>query len=234
MHTLQFNFSELQIIPADVEELLGFEPGQSPEPFPELIDKALGMASGACHISGGYQLFSPVLVDPDRQTIQIEHQVFSPGKIVISRMKGVSQAAVFVATAGSGISELARQKSTEGDEMMAYVLDVTGSITVDKAAAKVIDCIMQEVSRQGIGITESFSPGYCDWSVAEQQKLFSLLPPGVCGITLSGSSLMYPIKSVSGLTGIGEGCTVKGYQCNWCPDKQCIYGKIRRSKKSKK
>jgi len=76
-----------------------------------------------------------------------------------------------------------------------------------------------------------FSPGYCNWSMAEQQKLFSLLPPGFCGIQLSPSSLMHPIKSVSGIIGIGTSCKQKGYQCEWCNDKDCIYGRIRRQKK---
>jgi len=234
MQTMQCSFSELQITPGEVEELMGFEPGASPEPFPEMIQQALNLAPAICHIEGGYQLFGAVSIDPENKTINIENQHFSPGKIVISQLKRASKAALFVATAGTGISDMARKKAAEGDELMAYVLDVTGSVTVEKAAGKIKEQISEEASRLNMAVTDSFSPGYCEWSVAEQQKLFSLLPPGTCGITLSGSSLMNPIKSVSGIIGIGTYCKQNGYQCNWCPDEQCIYGKIKRRKNTKK
>jgi len=234
MKTMQFSFTELHIIPANIEELMGFEAGQSPEPFPELIEQALKLAPGICRITGGYKIFSQMVVDLQNEKIRIENLEFSPGKIVVTRLKESLKTALYVATAGSGISGLARQKAAEGDELMAYVLDVTGSVTVDRAAGKVKESIIEEASRLGMGITDSFSPGYCEWSVAEQQKLFSLIPPGFCGISLSGSSLMNPIKSVSGIIGIGINCKQNGYQCNWCPDDQCIYGKIRRRKKAKK
>jgi hypothetical protein len=228
---MQFSFTELHITPADLEELMGFEPDFSPEPFPELIDQALRLAPGICQITGGYQIFNHAEVDLQNGKIRIEGLEFSPGKIVVARLKEAEKAALYVATAGAEISLLARQKADEGNELMAYVLDITGSVTVDRAAGKVKESIYKEASLQGMAVTDSFSPGYCEWSVAEQQKLFSLLPPGFCGISLSGSSLMHPIKSVSGIVGLGINCKQNGYQCNWCPDEQCIYGKIRRLKR---
>ena len=88
-----------------------------------------------------------------------------------------------------------------------------------------------EMQKSGLKISDSFSPGYCEWSVAEQQELFALLPENFCGVSLSESSLMWPIKSVSGMVAIGSDMEHKGYQCYWCTDKDCIYGKIKRQKK---
>ena len=104
----------------------------------------------------------------------------------------------------------------------------------DKAAEKMAKHLKEYAQKKQMGISDSFSPGYCEWSVAEQQKLFSLLPDKFCGVQLSESSLMYPIKSVSGIIGIGTGVEQKGYQCNWCNDLNCIYGKIKRQKKKQK
>ncbi len=234
MRIQNFSFSELSISASEIEELMGFEPGQSPEPFPGLIKQALELAPEFCSISGGFQIFGNVCVHPENKTIQIENQEFHPGKIVVTQWKEATKAAVFVCTAGEGISNLAAKKAAEGNEMLAYVLDVTGTVTVEKAAAALQEKIRKEAATEGLDITDAFSPGYCNWNVAEQHKLFSLLPTGFCGISLSDSSLMHPIKSVSGITGIGTGCQQKGYQCNWCNDRQCIYGKIRRRKKTKK
>ena len=233
MRIQNFSFSELSISASEIEELMGFEPGQLPEPFPGLIEQALELAPKFCSILGGFQIFGNVCVHPENKTIQIENQEFHPGKIVVTQWKEATKAAVFVCTAGAGISKLAK-KAAEGNEMLAYVLDVTGSATVEKAAAALQEKIREEAAKEGQGITDAFSPGYCNWNVAEQHKLFSLLPSQFCGISLSDSSLMHPIKSVSGIAGIGTGCQQKGYQCNWCSDNQCIYGKIRRRKKAKK
>jgi len=44
-----------------------------------------------------------------------------------------------------------------------------------------------------------FSPGYCDWPVTEQKKLFELLEPHKAGVDLTESCLMRPRKSISGV-----------------------------------
>jgi hypothetical protein len=113
------------------------------------------------------------------------------------------------------------------------VLDVMGSIAASKAIDRMSDDLEVEVSRSEWHVSESYSPGYCDWDVAEQQKLFSFFPPGFLGITLSSSSLMSPVKSVSGIIGIGPGMKRNGYQCFLCNDTTCLYGKIRRENKLK-
>jgi hypothetical protein len=234
MKTENFSFSELNITPSEIEEFMGFEPGQSPEPFPDLIEHAFNLAPEYCQITGAYQIFNNISIHLLNETIQIENQLFFPGKIVVTQLKDATQLAVFVCTAGSDISDFSKQKASEGDEMMAYVLDVIGSVTVDKAAGKLLEKILEEVNNSGLNITDPFSPGYCNWSVAEQHKLFPLLPQGICGIKLSESALMHPIKSVSGITGIGKHCKQMGYQCNWCSHRECFVGIIKRRKKSKK
>ncbi len=234
MKTQYFTFKELSIIREDIEELMGFEPGSSPAPFPELIDSGLKQAPEFCQIIGGYQIFGNVVIDSKAKIIEINNQFIYPGKTVVSKFSKANQVALFLCTAGAGISEYSRRQSAEGDELLAYVLDVIGTVVVEKASNCLQDIILNEVSVSGFGITDCFSPGYCNWSVAEQQKLFSLLPMGSCNITLSETSLMHPVKSISGITGIGIGCKRTGYQCDWCSDKNCINGIIRRRKKVKK
>jgi hypothetical protein len=229
-----YSFDQLQICLKDIEELMGFEPGESPEPFPELIETGLKEAPSLCSIQGGFKIFEKIRIDIKSRTILVEDQCLSPGEIVVTQLKNATSGALFACTAGTGITDYAKQMTLEGDSFLSYVMDVIGSVTVDKAAEKIQEEIFTFAVASNKGVTDPFSPGYCNWSVAEQQKLFSLLPPRFCGIILSDSSLMHPIKSVSGITGIGLSCARKGYQCNWCDDHECIYGKIRRRKMSKK
>lgn len=226
----RFKFEELAISPSDLAEIMGFE-NEIPEPFPELISTGLEKSPELCDIRGGYRIFDCVDIQVKTQTIQIKDQLFYPSKVVVTQLKEATMAALFVCTAGAEISICSNKISTTSDPMLGYVFDTIGSVVADKAAEKMARKLKEHVQKKQMGISDSFSPGYCEWSVADQQKLFSLLPKKFCGVKLSSSSLMYPIKSVSGIIGIGAGLEQKGYQCNWCNDLNCIYGKIKRQKK---
>ena len=58
--------------------------------------------------------------------------------------------------------------------------------------------------------------------MAEQRIFFSMLPDGFCGISLTDSCLMLPIKSVSALVGIGGNIEKKPYGCAICRKKDCF------------
>lgn len=227
----QYHFDELGIVEGDIAELLGFDLETLPEPFPDLIAQGLLEAPGLCSIKGGYKIFENIKINVTDNTILIDDQTFSPAKIVVTQFKNATSLALFVCTAGKKISEHSKQIANEGDTLLSYIFDVIGSVTVEKAMIKIQKKLEQKMKENELCISDRFSPGYCEWSVAEQKQLFSLLPGNFCGITLSDSFLMSPIKSVSGMIAIGKEFKQKGYQCNWCTDKNCYYGKIKRQKK---
>jgi cobalamin-dependent methionine synthase I len=123
---------------------------------------------------------------------------------------------------------MSRNSMKSGDLLRGSVYDVIGSEVVEAAAAMMQEELRKEVAVCGMKITNRFSPGYCGWDVAEQHKLFSFFNDNFCGIILTESALMNPVKSVSGLIGIGEHVRYVPYQCHLCDDRNCIY----RSRKS--
>ncbi len=230
----QYSFKELELVASDLNELLGFEDDSIPEPFPKLIETIWTKIPEHCNIRGGLVIFDSVNTDVQTRTIKIGKQLLHTAKIVVNQLKSATGAAVFVCTAGYEISVLSRKMAEQGDLMMSYITDVVGSLIVDRTMEKIHDWLESNVNKNEMNVSDRFSPGYCEWNVAEQQKLFKLLPEGFCGIKLSGTSLMYPVKSASGIIGIGQDLSRKGYQCYWCSDRNCIYGKINRKKKQKK
>ncbi|MFK2344270.1 vitamin B12 dependent-methionine synthase activation domain-containing protein [Bacteroides fragilis] len=86
--------------------------------------------------------------------------------------------------------------------------------------------IEKEFGAKGLGISYPYSPGYCGWKVSDQQILFSLLPNQPCGVSLTASSLMCPIKSVSGVVGIGRQMTRQKYGCELCGKKDCYKNRL--------
>lgn len=227
----QYPFNELNIMPEDLTGLLGFENGPLPEPFPEIIQQAINNAPQYCDIKGGYKIFNSIEINLKNKSITIENQTFLPAKTITAQLKKSTSAALFICTAGAEISNHSNEVSGMGDPILGYIFDVIGSVTVEKAIDKIQKELELELSKLGLNISDLYSPGHCEWNVAEQQYLFRLMPEKFCGVSLSGSSLMHPIKSVSGIIGIGAGLEQKGYQCRWCTDKNCIYGKIKRQNK---
>ncbi|MEJ2696850.1 MAG: vitamin B12 dependent-methionine synthase activation domain-containing protein, partial [Candidatus Sulfobium sp.] len=114
------------------------------------------------------------------------------------------RAAIFVATIGKGIDSFIRKLMDQKRVAEAYVVDAIGST----AAEQTVDAFQRKYNAirtdRGEGTTLRFSPGYCDWKVEEQKKLFSVLDNSLIGVELSESYLMNPRKSVSGIFGIGR------------------------------
>ena len=63
-------------------------------------------------------------------------------------------------------------------------------------------------------------------SVTEEQTT-DVLHDNFCGITLTESALMVPMKSVSGIIGVGKTVQRVDYTCDLCGMKDCTYRAIR-------
>lgn len=102
--------------------------------------------------------------------------------------------------------------------MKEYVADSVGSVIAERC----VTLLGKELDKEcEFRHSLPYSPGYCGWDIREQQKLFSLFPPQPCGITLSDSFLMSPVKSVSGFFGLGKELLLQPYRCEICNNRHC-------------
>lgn len=225
MKPLEFTYriDELGLSPEVIEERIGYEPGGSPEPVRRLIEETLYSAQDHCDIRGGYVFRDDVSADKQRHKLNINGTELDVKKIIYGQLIRSEAIAAFLCTAGNGIGVRAEELTRRGDFLEGYIMDAVGSEIVEAAMDKIQDDLEQRVLADGLRITDRYSPGYCGWNVSEQQKLFSLFPDGFCGVTLTPHSLMQPIKSVSGIIGIGHQVSRKGYACNVCEMADCIY-----------
>jgi hypothetical protein len=219
--TYTYGFETLDVTPEEVSAMMGYSEEGVPEPFHDYITQALAYAPGISDIRGGYRILDVTF--PDRRTTRLEGISFDTNDMVTAFLKKSTRVAVFVCTAGQGISDRIKELNKKGMLSEGYTLDVIGSITVERAMDKIQQSLKKDISRVGEHITNRYSPGYCGWDTGEQVNLFSLLPDGFCDITLTESSLMIPTKSVSGFIGIGKDVAYRDYVCNSCTSEHCIY-----------
>ena len=152
---------------------------------------------------------------------------FDAGRIICRQLRGAQRYAVFVATVGNGYFQWTDAVGRRDDMFQTYVMDCLGSQIVESVTDYMETVLQKEIEPAGFKHTNRFSPGYCGWHVSEQPKLFSLFgEPQPCGIELTDSCLMLPIKSVSGVIGIGPDVRYLQYSCGICDKKDCYKRKL--------
>jgi len=215
-------FDELSIKPESIENKMGYYQSRAPGPFPSQIRKSLLRASTLVEIRGGYRILNAVSLSSGDSKLKISDISFQVGKIIANQLRGLEAIAVFVCTVGSKMSDLTKKLMAEDDLIQAYVLDTIGSETVERAMDRIQEELAASVKAQHRNITIRFSPGYCGWNVSAQHDLFSLLPKGFCGVTLTEAALMLPLKSLSGIIAIGKNIDRLDYPCKICDVEDCL------------
>lgn len=202
---------------------MGYQTGTAPEPVTMLINEITEELLPLGDIKAEYKIFQKISLSQEDKTLHVEGVTFNIKPIIYRQIKEAEEAALFICTAGPVVGEKSRNSMKSGDLLRGYVYDVIGSEVVEAAADMMQEELRKEVADRGMKITNRFSPGYCGWDVAEQHKLFSFFKDNFSGITLTESALMNPVKSVSGIIGIGKNVKYASYQCHLCDDKNCIY-----------
>jgi hypothetical protein len=221
--TYGFSFNDLAITGAKLETVMGYKPGAIPETLSKIIKEILSSAADHCHIQGGLIIKDNLRFNNRTYQLFVENIDFHLHKIIYRQIKSAGSIAIFACTAGQGISDWSKKLMAEGDLTAGYIIDVVGSEVVEAAVDKLQLMLSEQMTAAGLKISNRFSPGYCRWNVSEQHQLFSLLPDNFCSIRLSSTALMHPLKSVSGIIGIGKDVSFNPYICHVCDVKNCLY-----------
>lgn len=222
----RFQYAEVRPRLADVGLVLGYPGGELPEVVAEGIGQIEARGEELWSIEGGCLLYPELSVDRAGHQVTAQGIGFQVGKIVAGQLSRASGLAVFLCTAGPGIERLSRGLMSGGDPFTGYLADCMGSLVVEAAIDRIQDALERHLAARGLRITNRYSPGYCEWHVSEQQKLFRLLPPGYCGVSLTDTSLMRPVKSVSGFIGVGPQVRRVPYTCSLCDLQDCLYRRL--------
>ena len=108
----------------------------------------------------------------------------------------------YIATLGDGIEGEIKRLMDKNHISEAYILDAMASAAADNMVETFHRRMKAQYKKQGKQVTLCFSPGYCDWPITEQKKLFNVLDSQNVNVDLNNSCLMSPRKSISGVFGI--------------------------------
>ncbi len=109
---------------------------------------------------------------------------------------------VYVVTIGAGIDDKVKDMMARGEMFDAYLLNGIGAGAAEMAAND-LNRYMNDSNADQRFEYKRLSPGYGDWNVSDQAKIFKLLDPEKhIGVKLTDSHIMLPEKSTSGIMGL--------------------------------
>ncbi|ARV16534.1 vitamin B12 dependent-methionine synthase activation domain-containing protein [Polaribacter sp. SA4-12] len=221
-YSYKIDFKDIKLRKEEISSFMGLGP-EPEEPFSSMIDTAIELLSSNKNIEGGFVIHSISNISIKDGTVDMLTKQFTTGKMISSFLRNAEYSALFTCTAGYEVEKWSNKYKEEGDIVQSYVIDSTGSLLVEGAMDVVYEKLKNMVILNDLALTNRYSPGYCEWLVKDQQKLFSFFPDKFCNVSLGETSLMSPIKSVSGIIGIGKDVKYLGYICDTCKSKGCVY-----------
>ena len=210
-------YDDLQVTLADVYEQMGYHDAQPDEATQQ---ETVSVIDAVRNLVTPRFSFFVVRDCPD----------FQMGCIIERQLRDSEAFALFVCTAGIEYEDFQQRLKMEGDLVRVFIADALGSVIAEHCADRMEGTLQASIDKLHWHHTNRFSPGYCGWHVSQQQMLFPLFDGHTCGVSLTDSSLMLPIKSVSGIIGLGEKVRKMDYTCGLCDFKQCYKRKLKLSK----
>ena len=220
--TLRVEVSTISIDTAQILKSLQVPADKADMYLLDLIELYKGISQELNSPCASYTVYENPEFSADRASLQLNGNTFSLGKIVMHALLKSTRIAFFVCTCGGEVEKLSKQLISDGQTLEGFIVDLIGSEIAEGTADLIHSHIGEVMKKSGLNITNRYSPGYCNWPVSDQKYLFSLME-NTCGVSLTPSSLMVPIKSVSGLVGIGPDVKFRGYSCSQCDAGFCIY-----------
>ena len=157
------------------------------------------------------------------------------GMDVVSRnlsrnLRGCSEVCLMAATLGLGPDRLVQRAEALGKMSRAVILQAAAAAMIEAYCDDVNEEIRREAAPKGLFLRPRFSPGYGDFSLEHQTELFRILEvQKKIGVTLTGSLLMMPSKSVTAVIGLSKEnthCMVQG--CEACGKRDCSFRRNQR------
>jgi hypothetical protein len=146
---LRIDFQEVRPDPRTIGLALGYPAGELPEPVAEAIHEIGNRPSSLWSIEGGCLLYPGLVLDRERQRLEVAGLVFEVGKLICGQLSRSETLAVFLCTAGSGIERLIHELALAGDLFTSFIADTMGSIAVDLAMDRIELALAEAMRARG-------------------------------------------------------------------------------------
>ncbi|MCF6270835.1 MAG: hypothetical protein L3J41_14055 [Melioribacteraceae bacterium] len=198
---------------------MGYSENNIPSGYYELVQNLYFQSLDVINPVCGFKVLPVGEVSTITNGIKLADVEFYTGSKIASRLKNIEGSVVFALTLGCKFEEWVG-KFYGNDPFATYAGDLIGSAYVE-IFSDWLEKEIENIVGKEFEFSNIYSPGYCNWDISEQVKLFTFLPKHFCGIKLSSYSMMQPKKSLSGIIGYGKDVAKLELPCNLCVDFNC-------------
>lgn len=159
--------------------------------------------------------------------VELENGPTFHSRRLAEHLAGCDRVIIFAATLGSGVDRTTRA---------LLVCSVAEGAAAQAVGAALMEGYCDELTEQyrqdfpGCVFLSRFSPGYGDWALTDQRKIFTLLEcEKKIGLTLTEGMMMAPTKSVTAIIGIKKAEAVaeeNSHDCSSCDKQDCAFREV--------
>lgn len=197
---------EYRLGPPDRDEVLRYLGGAGAAEGTAVAGRLDAACSRALELARPRGALRAFRVRPDGDGLGLEGaRLRLTGRDVRRHLAGSTEVVALVVTLGAGVDRELRLLSST-DPVGEVVFDAVATALAERAADAASARVVAYAASRGMGATGRFSPGYGDLPLACQRDLLASVDAmRLLGVTLTGSDLMVPTKSVSAVMGVGPG-----------------------------
>lgn len=176
-------------------------------------------------IRGSWEVYN---YDSANHLIASKPPVAIEGKSIIKHLDGCEKVICMAVTVGFDIEREITKKFERGEYLASVLLDAAATTAVEQAADAMEKHFAAMFAKDGFKLRWRFSPGYGDWNLTAQEKLFTIAGAEQIGMSLSSAMMLEPRKSVTAIIGLykGLGTRDKGLaHCAACDKHDCLLRK---------
>ena len=211
-----YNAQILEIDAAETRRYAGLRKAQD---FGERnILEACAEALLLIEVRGAWEVY-----DYKNQVVMSEPPFAIAGKSIIKHLDGCDKVICMAVTVGSEIEREINKKFERGEYLASVLLDAAATSAVEQAADLMEKNFAAKFSKDGYKMRWRFSPGYGDWNLTEQEKLFKICGAKQIGLKLSSAMMLEPRKSVTAIIGL---CSIRNEQLGMRNEACATCGKL--------
>ena len=163
------------------------------------ISDACAEALFLLNVGGVWELYD---YDSQSHVVASEPPFTIAGNSIIKHLAACEKVICMAATVGFDIEREVTKKFERGEYLSSVLLDAAATAAVEQVADLMEKHFAATFARDGFKLRWRFSPGYGDWNLTEQAKLFTAANASQIGLSLSSAMMLEPRKSITAIIGL--------------------------------
>lgn len=215
-----------QILKIDASETRRYAGLRKAQDFGEKnIQDACAEALLLIEVRGSWAIYD---YDSTNHIVASKPPVEIEGKSIIKHLDGCEKVICMAVTVGFDIEREITKKFERGEYLASVLLDAAATTAVEQAADAMEKHFSATFAKDGYKLRWRFSPGYGDWNLTAQEKLFTIAGAKQIGMSLSTAMMLEPRKSVTAIIGlekVSAQIPIAHKSCAACDKHDCLLRK---------